>query len=232
MHIGGLNKTTLLDYPEHVAATIFCGGCNFRCPFCQNSSLIVAEDPNNTLISENEALDFLEKRKNVLAAVCISGGEPTLQADLSAFVRKVKGLGYKVKLDTNGYRPEVVADLLKEDLLDYVAMDIKNTKEKYAMTAGFPHLDLAKIETAVDIIKGSAIAYEFRTTVVGELHTIDDLLAIGAWLGGGRAWFLQSYQDSENVLQRGYTAYSEAELAALVAMLHEQGVNFVQIRGS
>jgi pyruvate formate lyase activating enzyme len=232
MNIGGLNKTTLLDYPEHVAATIFCGGCNFRCPFCYNSGLIATAGPNNTSISEQEVLDFLEKRKNVLAAVCISGGEPTLQADLLDFIRKIKEMGYRVKLDTNGYRPEVVAGLLAENLLDYIAMDIKNTKEKYALTVGFPHIDLAKIETTADIIKESAIAHEFRTTVVRELHTGEDLLAIGAWLAGGGAWYLQSYQDSDNVLQRGYTAYSETELVAIVTTLHEQGIDFVKVRGA
>jgi pyruvate formate lyase activating enzyme len=232
MNIGGLNKTTLLDYPEHVAATIFCCGCNFRCLFCQNSGLIATNALGKNMISEQEVLDFLKKRKNVLTAVCISGGEPTLQADLPDFLRKIKEMGYRVKLDTNGYRPDVVAGLLAENLLDYIAMDIKNTKEKYALTVGFPSIDLAKIETTADIIKEAAIAREFRTTVVKELHTGEDLLAIGAWLAGGGAWYLQSYQDSDNVLQRGYTAYSEAELAAIVTALREQGIDFVQLRGA
>jgi pyruvate formate lyase activating enzyme len=232
MHIAGLNKTTLLDYPEHVAATIFCGGCNFRCPFCQNSGLIAVTGPDSAAASESEVLGFLEKRKNVLTAVCISGGEPTLQQDLAIFIRKIRGLGYKVKLDTNGYRPDVLVDLLAENLLDYVAMDIKNTQEKYALTTGLSHIDLAKIAASADIIKESAIAHEFRTTVVKELHTREDLLAIGAWLAGGGAWYLQAYQDSDNVLQRGYTAYSQAELAALAATLREKGLDFARLRGT
>lgn len=181
MKIAGLNKTTLLDYPELVAATVFTAGCNFRCPFCHNRDLVMGE--GLAYIPEEEVLAFLEKRRKVLAGVCISGGEPTLQPDLGEFIRKVKRLGYRVKLDTNGYRPEVLRELLAEDLLDYVAMDLKNCKAKYAVTAGRPELELTKIITSVEMIKRSGIPHEFRTTVVKELHTESDLMEIGKWIG-------------------------------------------------
>jgi pyruvate formate lyase activating enzyme len=232
MNIAGLSKTTLLDYPGYVAATIFTVACNFRCPFCQNSQLLETASPDSPLISEEELLEFLEKRKKVLTGVCISGGEPTLQADLSSFVRQIKDKGYLVKLDTNGYRPEVVRGLIEENLLDYIAIDVKNSKDKYPQTAGFANIDVNKIEETFEIIKNSGIGYEFRTTVVKELHVFDDLLAIGEWLGRGASWYLQSFVESENVLQKGFTAYSPTEMVAFTTALKEKGVENVKVRGS
>ena len=233
MKIGGLAKTTLIDYPGLVAATIFTVGCNFCCPFCHNRDLVLPSDHGSgTLIGEDEVFAFLEKRKNVLGGICISGGEPTLQADLPDFIRRVKGLGLKVKLDTNGAHPEVLAYLLTESLLDYIAMDIKNSKEKYAATCGLGSGGdmIKKIEASVALVAGSGLAHEFRTTVVRELHDLDDLTAIGGWLPDGALWYLQSYKDSENVICPGFSAYSGDELTKHAAVLRGRGVSGVRVR--
>lgn len=203
MQIYGFNKTTLLDYPEHIAATVFTGGCNFRCPFCHNSGLVLNPAEQNE-ISEKAVLEHLERRKGILEGVCITGGEPTLQPDLLGFIRKIKELGYLVKLDTNGYRPDVVGQLLRLGLLDYVAMDIKASKEKYACAAGVQELELTRIEQSVDLLKNSGIPYEFRTTVVKGIHEIKEFEEIGRWLSGCRAYYLQAFRESENVLAMQY----------------------------
>lgn len=215
MLILGLNKTTLLDYPGCVAATVFTGGCNFRCPFCQNSGLVLeplTEDstgnPAREAISEEEILSFLKKRKNVLKGVCITGGEPTLQADLPDFLSRIRKIGYRVKLDTNGYQPEVLKELLTEGFLDYVAMDIKNCPDKYAKTAGLDYADtemnLERINKSIELLLSGDIEYEFRTTVVKELHTLEDMIRIGEWIRGCRAYFLQKFQDNGNNICEGY----------------------------
>ena len=196
MLIAGLNKTTLLDYPGRVAATIFTGGCNFRCPFCHNGDLVL-KPSSLEMISEEEVLSFLQKRKNVLKGVCITGGEPTLQADLPDFICKIKEIGYQVKLDTNGYAPEVLKTLLNDELLDYVAMDIKNAPEAYAETAGL-RVDMERIRESVDFLLSGAVPYEFRTTVVLPYHTDERMEAIGKWIAGTEKYFLQQYKD-ENV---------------------------------
>jgi len=233
VQIAGLNKTTLLDYPGHVAATIFTTGCNFRCSFCHNRELVIGENSKHELINEYEIFEFLKKRKNVLTGICISGGEPTIQADLTDFIRKVRDLGYLVKLDTNGYKPEIVENLLKEGLLDYIAMDIKNAKEKYFLTCGFENLlqsniqlekfSLDKIEKTIDLIKQSSISHEFRTTVVKLLHTENDLIEIGNWIKGSD-WYLQPFEDNENVLVPGYTSYSDAEFSNIYENLIAMGI--------
>lgn len=203
----GLNKTTLLDYPGCVAATIFTGGCNFRCPFCQNAGLVL-EPSAGEAVSEEEVLVFLKKRKNILKGICITGGEPTLQADLPDFLGRIKETGYRIKLDTNGYKPEILKKLMKDKLLDYVAMDIKNCPRKYAQTAGADGtdtgFDLEKIRESVDLLMGGEIEYEFRTTVVKELHTVEDMVQIGEWIKGCRAYFLQKFQDNGNNICEGY----------------------------
>lgn len=212
MKISGLQKTTLLDYPGHVAATIFFGGCNFRCPFCHNSDLLngAGEDP----FSEEEILTFLKKRSGILQGVCITGGEPTLQPELEAFIRKIRGLGLKVKLDTNGYHPEVLKSLCGQGLLDYVAMDIKSGHTGYQRAAGRTELDFARIEESVSFLLTGTVPYEFRTTVVKGLHTTEDFLEIGPWIAGADAYFLQSYKDSEQVLMPGFSDFSKDELLA------------------
>ena len=229
MQIHGLNKTTLLDYPEHVAATVFTGGCNFCCPFCHNGDLVLhpGEFP---VISEEEVLAFLKKRKNILSGVCITGGEPTLQPDLADFIRKIKELGLLVKLDTNGYKPEVLQSLLREKLLDYVAMDLKNSREKYALTVGKPDLAVEKLEKSVDMLLHSGIAYEFRTTVVKGLHEEEDFVKMGQWIEGAEAYYLQSYRDNENVIKKGYSAFEKEELESFLRLVKPY-VKKAELRG-
>lgn len=229
MQIHGLNKTTLLDYPEHVAATVFTGGCNFCCPFCHNGDLVLhpGEFP---VISEEEVLAFLKKRKNILSGVCVTGGEPTLQPDLADFIRKIKELGLLVKLDTNGYRPGVLQSLLGEKLLDYVAMDLKNSREKYALTVGKPDLEIEKLEESVDMLLHSGIAYEFRTTVVKGLHEEEDFAKMGQWIEGTEAYYLQSYRDNENVIKKGYSAFEKEELESFLQLVKPY-VKKAELRG-
>ena len=233
MQIHGLNKTTLLDYPEHVAATVFTGGCNFRCPFCHNVGLVL-EPGKQALISEEEVLTHLKKRKGLLSGVCITGGEPTLQPDLPDFLSRIKELGYLVKLDTNGYIPEILQMLLSEKLLDYVAMDIKASKGNYARAAGVPELDLTGIQESITLLQNSGLPYEFRTTVVKGIHTVEEFEEIGKWLAGSRAYYLQGYRESENVLgiRNGavMTAFSKPELEQM-ATLAGRYIEKVELRG-
>jgi len=201
MQIHGFNKTTLLDYPEHIAATVFTGGCNFRCPFCHNGELVL--DPGcQPLIPEEEVLSYLKKRQGILQGVYVTGGEPTLQKDLKDFLRKIKELGYPIKLDTNGYMPGVLWDLMQEHLIDYVAMDIKASRDNYARAAGLPHMDISRIEESIGILKSSGIPYEFRTTVVRGIHTVVEFEKIGKWIAGCPAYYLQNYEENENCLYR------------------------------
>ncbi len=229
MQIYGLNKTTLLDFPEHVAATVFTGGCNFCCPFCHNRDLVLGTK-GLSVLAEEEVLAFLKKRRGILTGVCISGGEPSLQADLDIFIRKIRELGYLVKLDTNGYKPKVLRALLEEGILDYVAMDIKNAKERYAATVGKEELDVGCIAESVAILKESRIPYEFRTTVVRELHRKEDFAAIGEWLAGARVYFLQAYQDNENVIAGGFSAYGKEEMEVF-AKIVRRNIARVELRG-
>lgn len=201
MQIHGFNKTTLLDYPEHIAATVFTGGCNFRCPFCHNGELVL--DPGcQPLISEEEVLSYLKKRQGILQGVCVTGGEPTLQKDLKDFLRKIKELGYPIKLDTNGYMTGVLWDLLQEKLIDYVAMDIKASRENYAAAVGLRHMDISRIEESIGILKSSGLPYEFRTTVVKGIHRVEEFEDIGKWIAGCPAYYLQNYEENENCLYR------------------------------
>ncbi len=227
MQIHGLNKTTLLDYPEHVAATVFTGGCNFRCPFCHNSGLVLNPGSLNQ-IPEAEVLAYLHKRKGILEGVCITGGEPTLQPDLAEFIGKIKSMGYLVKLDTNGYRPKVLRDLLNCELLDYIAMDIKACRENYAVAAGVPGLDVAIIAESIEIIKNSGIPYEFRTTVVQGIHNVEEFEEIGKWLMGSRAYYLQAFRESENMI--AYNSFSKSEMERM-ASLARKYIEKVKLRG-
>lgn len=229
MNIQGLQKTTLLDFPGRVAATVFLGGCNFRCPFCHNGDLVLSP-ATEPAFSRDEVLSYLKKRSRILDGVCVTGGEPTLQPDLASFLAQIKALGLAVKLDTNGYRPEVLKALCRESLVDYVAMDIKGAPRQYARICGLPQLDLARIEASVDFLKEGTVDYEFRTTVVRELHTAEDFVAIGAWIAGAKAYYLQGYQDSAQVISPGFTAYSLSELQAFRKLL-ETRIPHVEIRG-
>lgn len=231
MRIAGFNKTTLLDYPQHVAATVFTAGCNFLCPFCYNSDLVVERCfTNHELIDEKVVFDFLARRRSVLSGLCISGGEPAIQQDLADFIYKVKEMGYLVKLDTNGYRPDVIKGLLADNLLDYIAMDLKSTKDGYSAVCGLGEAFVGdKIDRSVELLKLSGIPYEFRTTVVKELHSIEDLIEIGYWVGGSD-WYLQGFVDNEKVLKRGFTSYSDEEIAGMASLLNDRGI-CVKVRG-
>ena len=216
MEIHGLQKLTLLDYPGHTACTVFTGRCNFRCPFCQNASLVLMPE-SLALIPEGDVFAFLEKRKGLLDGVAVTGGEPTLQADLPDFLRRVKDLGFETKLDTNGAKPEMLRSLLSEGLADYGAMDIKSSPAGYARCAGVSAKVLEPVRESVRLLEESSVAHEFRTTAVKGLHTPEDFRAIGAWLAGTDRYFIQSYADSGDILEPGMEAFSREELEELLA---------------
>jgi pyruvate formate lyase activating enzyme len=199
MILGGLQKLTLIDYPGHIAATIFTVSCNFRCPFCHNPELVSSIRYNVSSILEADFFEFLKERKGKLEGVCITGGEPTIQPDIVEFIRKIKNLGYKVKLDTNGARPDVLRKLFSEKLLDFVAMDIKSDPENYQKTAN-SKVDVERIKLSVDLIRNSGIDYEFRTTAVPSLHEEKDFLEIGEWLKGSKKYVLQAFEDKGKIL--------------------------------
>lgn len=214
MNIKGLQKTTLLDFPEKLACTVFTGGCNFRCPFCHNASLVLNTDSVES-ISEEEFFKYISKRSGMLDGVCITGGEPMLCSDLEVFIKKIRSYGLLIKLDTNGSFPEKLNHLLDEGLIDYVAMDIKNSGSKYALTAGvkeFPQ----NIEKSIDIIMQKAPDYEFRTTVVRELHSPQDIVEIAERIKGAKKYFLQSYVDSGDTIVSGFSAYSASEMLEIL----------------
>ena len=221
MNICGYQKTTLLDYPGHVATTIFTGGCNFRCPFCHNSDLLSSSNPS-LLVSEEEIFTFLDKRKNVLSGICITGGEPTLQPDLTEFIKKVRSFGYKIKLDTNGYRPEIIQDLLNKNFLDYIAMDVKSGFSNYIQVTGIPHLNLNLIKESIYIIENSGINYEFRTTIVKELHSKKDFFEITNMISPKSTYYLQSFQDSGNILTPGLSSCNKETLHSYLSIVKEK----------
>ena len=243
MLISGLNKTTLLDYPGRVAATVFTGGCNFRCPFCHNGGLVLSPLTQEHY-TEEDILNFLKKRKNILSGVCITGGEPTIQQDLPDFIWQIKELGLAVKLDTNGSHPHMLEELIGKKQIDYVAMDIKNAPGKYQETTGvtgegasakeateasgkaFP---VKAVQQSVELLKNSNIPYEFRTTVVKELHTLQDLQEICVWIAGSPAYYLQQFEDSGQLIaqmdrsvEKGmiFHAYEEAEIKRIAEHLN------------
>ncbi len=198
----GLQKLTLLDFPGNLASTVFCGGCNFRCPFCQNSDLVFLPEGIKEITRE-DILNYLKSRHNLLDGICISGGEPLLNKGLKEFIIQIKELGLKVKLDTNGSFYEKLKELGDAGLLDYVAVDIKNSKEKYGETIGIPGYDTKEIEKTISYLKQGNIPYEFRTTVVEEFHDEKDFEKIGKWLKGARNYYLQRFEDSECVIRKG-----------------------------
>lgn len=208
MKIAGFEKLSLVDYDGYTACTIFTPGCNLRCPFCQNASLLNSAE---YFIPEEEIFAHLKKRKGLIDAICISGGEPTLFEDLPDFIREVRTYGVRVKLDTNGTNPTMLRALLEENLLDYVAMDIKNAPQKYDLTAGC-RLDFSKIEESICLLKNSSIGYEFRTTVVAEFHEEEDIRAICNLIDGAPAYYLQQFRDRDTNLQDGLHAHDEETL--------------------
>ena len=225
MNIAGVQKVTLLDYPGKVACEIFTQGCNFECPFCQNSSLIPIT--NTGEFSEEEIFEYLVLRKKILDGVVITGGEPTVQKDLKEFIKKIKDLGLLVKLDTNGGNPKVLQELIDEDLVDYVAMDIKNIFNKYNITAG-KRINLDNIKKSIEILKASKIDYEFRTTIIKEMHSLDDIVSICKLVGDAK-YYLQNFEDSENVLDHSLHGFSREELLFIDKYLKDLFPN-VEIR--
>lgn len=226
MKIAGMEKLSLVDYDGLTAATIFTAGCNMRCPFCHNSSLVYG---NCALIEESEVFAYLEKRKGLLDGVCITGGEPTLQKGLKDFVIKVKNLGYKVKLDTNGTNFSLLNDLIENKLIDYVAMDIKSDKENYAKVCG-SNLSFGEVEKSAALLLQNKVQYEFRTTLIKEFHSTKEIENIGKWLEGAEKHFLQKFTDSEDCIQRGFSAI-EKEKAEDFRRILSKYIKNVYLRG-
>lgn len=215
MNIEGLNKVTLLDYPGHVACTVFTGGCDLRCPFCHNSQLVL--EPGKTPIDEAVLFDLLRRRRGVLDGVAITGGEPLLQPDIGDIIRRIREMGYSVKLDTNGTHPKRLAALLDEGAVDYVAMDIKNSSERYAATVGIPGFDVSLVRDSISAIMSGAPDYEFRTTVVAEFHELECFPAIGKMIHGAKRYFLQGFIDSGALIQPGLHAVPREEMEGFAA---------------
>ncbi len=242
MEIHGFNKTTLLDYPEHVACTVFTGHCNMRCPFCHNGDLVLMPGSQPT-VAEEEFFAFLNKRKNVLEGVAITGGEPTLQKDLPDFIARIKEFGLLVKLDSNGMKPEVLRNLIEAGLVDYLAMDIKSDRAHYGECVGIPELDLGPVEESVALLMENKVPYEFRTTVIKQLHNREIFEGIADWIGGCEKYFLQSYVNSHRILKdflpeeekakypEEFEAYTPEEMKAFEKLLTDRGMKSVHVRG-
>jgi len=228
MQIAGLQKLTLLDFPGKIACTVFLHGCQFRCPFCHNAPLVT--EPLTPEMSVDACLQFLEKRQGILEGVCITGGEPTLQPELPAFLRQIKDLGYDIKLDTNGYRPQILRDLVAQKLVDYVAMDIKNAPARYAETVGLSNFDMSKIEESVEFLKSNAVSYEFRTTLVKEFHTTESMLSLAQWLQGDMPYFLQNFVDSGALIGHNLHGFTPEEMSHLAQSIRPF-LPKVEIRG-
>ncbi len=211
MKIGGFQKMTMLDFPGKIACTVFTYGCNLRCPFCHNATLVTHK---SELFSEDEILAYLNKRKGILDGICITGGEPLLQADIIPFMQRVKEIGLAIKLDTNGAYPDKLKEIIDLGLVDYIAMDIKNSREKYPLTTGIEGLDITPFEKSVEIIKNSGVDYEFRTTVVRELHTIDDMKKIAEWISGAKRYYIQCFAESGELIGEGFSAHDKNTLEA------------------
>ena len=231
MKVTGIQKLTLLDYPGTVACTVFTAGCNFRCPFCHNAMLVLPEQITQDYLTDDEVFDFLRKRRGVLDGVAVTGGEPLLHKDMPDFLARVKELGYKIKLDTNGSNPDLLREIVEKKLVDRVAMDIKNAPEKYAETIGFEHFDLGPVEESKNFLLAGNMDYEFRTTVVRGIHTEESLIGAAKWIQGAGEYYLQQFKDSGNlVLGEGLSAYDEKQMHALADAVREY-VPAVEVRG-
>ena len=227
--IKGLQTLTLLDYPGKVACTVFTGGCNFRCPFCHNGGIVLNPGAEPS-IPEEKVFDLLKKRRGVLEGVCITGGEPTLWKGLWDFAKEIKAMGYSVKLDTNGTNPELMHKLILAGVVDYVAMDIKNSPDKYAETIGVKGFNLQPVKDSVRLLMQGTAGYEFRTTVVKGMHTPQDIVEIGKWIQDAQKYFIQPYRDSDLVIDRSCERHSDEELGALLAAAREY-VPAAELRG-
>lgn len=228
MDIHGLQKMTLLDFPGHVACTVFLAGCNFKCPYCHNSELI--DKGADILMDDKELLSFLKKRVGLLDGVAFTGGEPLLSEGLEDLIIKVRELGYKIKLDTNGSFPKKLQSLLDKNLLDYVAMDIKNSEERYAQTVGVNCIDIDKVKKSISILMSSNIDYEFRTTVVDELFDEESFIGISKLIKGAKRYFLQEFTDRDTVVYEGFSAPSKEKMEKYLDIIKES-IESAQIRG-
>jgi pyruvate formate lyase activating enzyme len=229
LKICGLQKLTLLDYPEKVACTVFTGGCNLRCPFCHNASLVLGA-PFPDELSVEEVFAYLKKRRGVLDGICISGGEPLLQPGLEEFLRRVRALGYLVKLDTNGTFPARLRSLVSAELVDYVAMDVKNSPERYAETVGVLEFDYSAVRKSMDYLLTEPVDYEFRTTVAKGLHDAESLRAAARSIQGAKRYFLQKFVDSGELIENRYSAFSEDEMREFLDVVSPY-VRFAALRG-
>ena len=214
MHIHGLQKLSMVDFPGKIAATVFTGGCNLRCPFCHNA-LLVTRLNESPRIDTDEVFRFLRSRRGLLDGVVLTGGEPLLQPDARDFLAQVKDMGFAVKLDTNGCYPRALKQILDAGSVDYVAMDIKNSREKYAATVGIPGFDPAPVEESIRLLMSGKADYEFRTTVCKEFHTAEDIEGIGRWIVGAKRYFLQNFENSGNLIAGNFTGFSEEEIRVL-----------------
>lgn len=231
MKVTGIQKLTLLDYPGVVACTVFTAGCNFRCPFCHNAMLVLPEQIDDECLTDDEVFGFLKKRRGVLDGVAVTGGEPLLHADMPEFLARVKELGYKIKLDTNGSNPELLSEIIKNKLIDRVAMDIKNAPEEYARTIGLESFDIAPVERSKEMLLSGETDYEFRTTVVKGIHTKESLIGAAKWIEGAKEYYLQQFKDSGNlILPDGLSAYDEKQMHALADAVRDY-VPAVEVRG-
>ena len=219
MLIAGLQKLTLLDYPGKTACTVFTPGCNFRCPFCHNALLVTS--PVTDYVSEDEFFAFLSKRKGILDGVCITGGEPTLQKDLIPFAEKIRAMGFLIKLDTNGYRPDVLGEFLEKGLADYVAMDIKASPTEYAATTGLADLDFSLIKNSIELIENSGVAHEFRTTVTETFHGEGDFEEILTLFSPDTPYYLQQFKDSGNLIDGSCRGMSTEKMRSLYEALRK-----------
>lgn len=231
MKVTGIQKLTLLDYPGVVACTVFTAGCNFRCPFCHNAMLVLPEQIDDECLTDDEVFGFLKKRRGVLDGVAVTGGEPLLHADMPEFLARVKELGYKIKLDTNGSNPELLSEIVKNKLVDRVAMDIKNAPAEYARTIGLKSFDIAPVERSKEMLLRGDIDYEFRTTVVKGIHTKESLIGAAKWIKGAKEYYLQQFKDSGNlILPDGLSAYDEKQMHTLADAVRDY-VPTVEVRG-
>ena len=227
MDFVGIDKLSLLDYEDKVAVVLFCKPCNFRCPFCHNGLTVLEAE---TTIPFDDILKYLQSRKGLIDAVVVSGGEPTLMPDLKEKVKALKEMGFLIKLDTNGTNPEMIKDLYESHLIDYVAMDIKNSFKKYPLTAGVKNIDLTKISQSINYLMTSGVDYEFRTTLIGEFHDAQDMREIAETLKGAKRLYLQKFVERESCIQKSLSAISEEHANEFKKIL-EETIEFVSLRG-
>ncbi len=229
INLCGMEKMSLVDYDGFVCATVFTGGCNFKCGFCHNSALVL-DYKNIPTLDEKDVLAYLTKRLGILDGVCVTGGEPTLQKELPLFLEKIKNIGYKIKLDTNGTNPDLIKSLYSDGLVDYFAMDIKNDRDNYAKIIGFDSFDTRKVEKSVEFLLSLSSAYEFRTTLIKEFHALDNILNIGKWIKGANKYFLQKFKNSENCIESYLSAVDDDLALSFVERLKDFIPN-TQLRG-